>query len=184
MRKIVAKMERLVDSASLFCAGLAAVMLLVLVVLTCIDVIGRYFFNSPLVGAVELVQICMGLIIFLSFPLMFFRDDHINVDLIPQFGRGYLGWGLSLLFLAITVYVAITLGDRVYDYALRAWEDGDITEYLRIPRYLVVSLITAAIFTAAAVSLLRGLILLSHPGRTMEQQRLHGDGKNNHGDEL
>ena len=41
-------------SASLFSANLAAVVLLVLVVLTCIDVIGRYFFNNPLVGAVEL----------------------------------------------------------------------------------------------------------------------------------
>jgi len=184
MRQLLTKTERLVDSASLFAANLAALALLVLVVLTCIDVVGRYFLNSPLTGAVELVQICMGLIIFLSFPLMFLRNDHINVDLIPHFGRGYLGWALSLIFLAITIFVAITLGDRVYDYALRAWEDGDITEYLRIPRYPIVALITIAIFAAAAVSVLRGLVLLSRPGEMLEDQPLHKYGEYHNGDEV
>ena len=161
MRNFLKNAERLTDRVSLFAANLAALILLLLVVLTCIDVIGRYFFNSPLVGAVELVQICMGLIVFLSFPIMFLRNDHIVVDLLPQFGRGRLAWSVAILFLLVTVGVAIILGDRVYDYAVRAWEDGDITEYLRIPRYPVVGLIMVAIFSAAAVSLLRALVLLS-----------------------
>jgi len=170
MRNFLTKTERLVDSASLFAANLAAAVLLVLVLLTCVDVVGRYFFNSPLVGAVELVQICMGLIIFLSIPMMFLRNDHVVVDLVPQFGRGRLGWMVAILFLLITVGVAIALGDRVYDYATRAWEDGDITEYLGIPRWPVVGLITLAIFCAAAVSLLRGLMLLSQAGTSSQFQ--------------
>jgi len=161
-------MERLTDSVSLFSANIAAMILLLLVVLTCVDVIGRYFFNSPLVGAVELVELCMGAITFFSFPLMFARHDHIIVDLIPQFKRGYLGWITSLLFLAVTFFVAIKLGSRVYDYAVRAFEDGDITEYLGIPRYPVVGFITAAIFTAAVISALRFAVLLSKPGQSSE----------------
>ena len=161
-------MERLTDSVSLFAANIAAMILLMLVTLTCVDVIGRYIFNSPLVGAVELVEICMGAITFFSFPLMFLRDDHIIVDLVPQFRRGYLGWIISLLFLAVTFYVAVVLGDRVYDYAVRAFEDGDVTEYLHIPRYLVVGFITAAIYTAAAITILRFVVLLSKPGESGE----------------
>ncbi|MFK7856511.1 MAG: TRAP transporter small permease [Granulosicoccus sp.] len=161
-------MERLTDSVSLFSANIAAMILLLLVVLTCIDVVGRYFFNSPLVGAVELVEICMGAITFFSFPLMFMRNDHIIVDLIPQFRRGYLGWFTSLVFLAVTFFVALTLGNRVYDYAVRALEDGDVTEYLGIPKYPIVGFITAAIFTAAAISVLRFVLLLSKPGQPLE----------------
>lgn len=168
MQKTLAKVERLTTSVSLFSANIAAVVLLLLVALTCIDVIGRYFFNSPLVGAVELVQICMGAITFFSFPLMFLRNDHIIVDLIPHFRRGYLGWVTSLVFLAITFFVATKLGLRVYDYAVRAFEDGDVTEYLLIPRYPVVGFITAAIFTAAAITVLRILLLLSRPGHNEE----------------
>ena len=39
---------------------MACLVLLWLVALTCVDVIGRYFFNSPVTGATELVQISMA----------------------------------------------------------------------------------------------------------------------------
>lgn len=172
MRNWLTKAERLTDIVSLFAANMAAVILLLLVALTCADVIGRYFFNSPVVGTVELVEICMGAIIFFSFPLMFLRSDHIVVDLIPHFRKGYIGWITSLLFLAVTFVIAIKLGNRVYDYAVRAFEDGDVTEYLLIPRYPIVGFITAALYCAAAVSLLRIFILLSKPGQSVE---LEGD---------
>jgi hypothetical protein len=38
----------------------------------------------PVVGAVELVRICMAGIIFFSLPAMFFRNDHVCVDLITM----------------------------------------------------------------------------------------------------
>jgi len=168
LKDFLAKAEKLTDSVSFFAANIAALVLLALVVITCIDVIGRYGFNSPLVGTVELVEICMGAITFFSFPLMFMRHDHIIVDLIPHFKRGYLGWITSLLILAVTCYVAIRLGDRVWDYAVRAFEDGDVTEYLLIPRYPVVGFVSAALFSAAAISLLRFLSLLSKRGQSIE----------------
>lgn len=164
MRNIIAKTERLADSASLFFANVAAVVLLILVALTCVDVIGRYFFSSPLVGAVELVRICMAGIIFFSFPLMFLRNDHIIVDLIPIFRRGWLAWVSSLIILAIIVYVAYRVGDRTYGYAVRAFEDEDVTEYLGLPRWPVVGFITASLFAAAVMAALRLLRLLSSPG--------------------
>lgn len=173
MQILLSKMERLTDTVSLFCANIAALILLSLVALTCVDVVGRYFFNSPLVGAVELVEICMGAITFFSFPLMFARHDHIVVDLVPHFRRGYLGWFTSLFFLLVTVVVAYKLGDRVFDYAVRALEDGDVTEYLGIPRYPVVGFITAAIFSAAAISLLQVALLLSRPGQMPETEGGH-----------
>jgi len=168
LQSILAKVEKLTDAVSFFAANMAALVLLALVAITCVDVVGRYVFNSPLVGAVELVQICMGAITFFSFPIMFMRHDHIIVDLVPHFRRGYPGWVTSLLILALTFYVAMKLGNRVFDYAVRAFEDGDITEYLAIPRYPVVGFITAAIYTAAAISLLRFLILITKPGQSVE----------------
>ena len=179
MKRTLSKLERLTDNVSLFSANIAAMILLLLVAITCVDVIGRYFFTPPrpLVGAVELVEICMGAITFFSFPLMFSRHDHIIVDLIPHFKRGFLGWLVSILFLSVTFYISIVLGNRVFDYAMRAFEDGDVTEYLNIPRYPVVGFITAIIFTAAAITLLKLLIVLSKPGHSVEnvvQQNLGG----------
>ena len=50
--------------------------------------------------------------------------------------------------------------------ALRAWEDGDITEYLRIPRYPVVGLITSASFARSREPVAR-LVLLSRRGEML-----------------
>lgn len=164
MRKFLIKTEGLVDSASLFFANVAAIILLALVGLTCADVVGRYFFSSPVVGAVELVRICMAGIIFFSFPLMFLRNDHIIVDLIPFFRRGWIAWVSTIVILCITIVVAYKVGDRVFDYAVRAFEDEDVTEYLKIPRWPVVGFISVSIFVAAAASALRLLMVLSTPG--------------------
>jgi len=166
MKRFLEKAERLADSASLFAANIAAFILLALVVLTCADVIGRYFFTMPVTGAVELVRICMAGIIFFSFPLMFFRNDHIIVDLIGFFRRGYLGWLVAIVIMILSIFIAVKLGDRVFDYAVRALEDGDVTEYLAIPRFIVVGFITLAIFVAAFMTLLRLAITLTRPGST------------------
>ncbi|MDB4222178.1 TRAP transporter small permease [Granulosicoccus sp.] len=167
MKRLLDKSERLADTASLFAANIAAAILLALVVLTCVDVIGRYFLTMPVTGAVELVRICMAGIIFFSMPLMFFRNDHIIVDLIGFFRKGYMGWIIGLVLLIVSFLIAIKLGDRVFDYAIRALEDGDTTEYLGIPRYIVVGLITASIFTSAFLTLLRFAITLTRPGDTV-----------------
>ena len=174
MRNFLRTTERLTDSVSLFFANVAAVILLGLVALTCADVIGRYFFSSPVVGAVELVRICMAGIMFFSFPLMFLRNDHIIVDLIPIFRRGWLAWLTSVLILAITIFVAYKIGGRVSAYAVRAFEDNDVTEYLAIPRWPVVGFITVSIYAAALTAALRLILVLSTPGRVREEHHEEG----------
>ena len=174
MRDTVKKTERLVDSASLFLANVGAIILLGLVLLTCVDVIGRYVFNSPLVGAVELVRLCMAGIIFFSFPLMFLRNDHIIVDLIPFFRRGWVGWVTAIITLLMIMLVAWKIGDRVFDYAIRALEDNDMTEYLAIPRWPVVSFITLSIFSAAFAAFVRLLVVVSRPGELPDESHEEG----------
>ena len=63
---------RLADASML----VACFILLWLVGLTCVDVVGRYFFRAPVTGATELVQISMAGIIFFSLPAMFLRDEY------------------------------------------------------------------------------------------------------------
>ena len=52
-----------------------------MVVLTCVDVIGRYFFAAPLLGAHELITLAMGIMIYLGMPLVTASREHLVVDL-------------------------------------------------------------------------------------------------------
>jgi TRAP-type transport system small permease protein len=164
MFSLIKKTERLTEFVSRFISNIAAVILFALVILTCVDVIGRYFLNAPVVGAVELVRICMAGIIFFSLPALFFREDHIIVDLIPFFRKGIIAWILNLIIICISIYIALTIADRIFDYAIRAFEDEDVTEYLSIPRYIVVSLITLSIYTSGLFATIRVLTMLGKPG--------------------
>jgi len=56
--------ERLALWVSRFISSLAAIVLFFIVLVTCVDVIGRYFFNSPLYAGSELVQVSMAGVIF------------------------------------------------------------------------------------------------------------------------
>ncbi|MEC7439600.1 MAG: hypothetical protein VX802_02015, partial [Pseudomonadota bacterium] len=57
---IIARFNRVAGGIADICLIMACLVLLWLVALTCVDVIGRYFFRSPVVGATELVQISMA----------------------------------------------------------------------------------------------------------------------------
>ncbi len=77
---------RLLDG---LCAGLAIVsglILLALIGLTFVDVVLRYIFSAPFLGAKDLLQMGMVLVISLAFPFTWRMGGHIVVDLIPDYG--------------------------------------------------------------------------------------------------
>lgn len=65
--------------------GLAATFLLVLMLITLVDVVGRYGFNSPVNGSFEITELLLAAIIFSALPLVVAKDQNITVDLIDAF---------------------------------------------------------------------------------------------------
>ena len=59
---------------------LAAAVLFCLMLVTCVDVIGR-FFNLPLNGGFELTEVLLAALIFAGLPLVTLRNEHVTVDL-------------------------------------------------------------------------------------------------------
>jgi len=166
----VARLNRVAGwlaDASMF---IACLVLLWLVGLTCVDVVGRYFFRAPVTGATELVQISMAGIIFFSLPAMFLRDDQVIVDLFSFVRRGWFGWAVSLAFSVATVVAVWIIADRVSGYAVRAFEDGDETIYLKIPLYLVVWGITILIYLSGVFAAVRGIRIMFSPGRQLPDE--------------
>ena len=173
-------LERLALWVSRFISSLAGLVLFFIVAVTCVDVIGRYFFNSPLYAGSELVQVSMAGVIFLSLPLMFFRHEHIVVDLFSVFQKGYLGWILSIIFLAISAYSLWIVADKTMFYAMRSLEDGDTYEYILIPsflsygtsdvapRFIVETFIALSLYFTSFLIVLRLLIVVLKPGLNAE----------------
>jgi TRAP-type C4-dicarboxylate transport system permease small subunit len=177
---LINNLERLALWVSRFISSLAALVLFGMVVVTCIDVIGRYFLNSPLYGGSEIVQVSMAGVIFLSLPVMFFRHEHIVVDLFPVFQKGYLGWILSIIFLTVSAYSLWIVADKTMFYAMRSLEDGDTYEYILMPsfisygtsnfapRFVVETFIALSLFFTSLLIGLRLLLVVLKPGLSAE----------------
>lgn len=132
----------------------AAVILFLLVLLTCADVFGRYVLNAPIPGTAELVEQMMGALIFLALPLVTLRDFHITIDLLdPVTPRRFV----AVRDIAINLISAAFLGAialRMWTYAGSKIRYGDITQYLHIPLYPIAYLLCALLALTTALLVL------------------------------
>tara|TARA_Y100001960_G_C14701887_1_gene842090 strand:+ start:950 stop:1513 length:564 start_codon:yes stop_codon:yes gene_type:complete len=180
MNQFLNTIERLALKVSRSISLLAGLVLLWIVIITCVDVVGRYFFNSPLYAGAEIIKVSMAGVIFFSLPYMFFKNEHIIVDLFPIFKRGYLGWILGLVFLAIGGYALWIIGDKTFSLAMRSLEDGDTYEYIIAPSFLarenseflpkvyVDTFIAVSIYFTVFMIALKFLLVLLKPGSNAE----------------
>src|SRR5262245_34160570 len=62
--------------------AVAAVVLFGLMLLTCVDVVGRYFLSQPVYGAFEITEMALAALIFAGLPLVTLRNEHVTVDVL------------------------------------------------------------------------------------------------------
>tara|TARA_R110000824_G_scaffold189107_1_gene370550 strand:+ start:133 stop:648 length:516 start_codon:yes stop_codon:yes gene_type:complete len=111
----------------------AATVLFLLMLTTCLDVAGRYLFNSPVPGATELTRLGLALMVFAAMPLITWRGGHIVVDLLDN----VLGLKVLKVFGLVS---ALIISSSMYFLALRIFELGErsirrgvVTEFLGLP---------------------------------------------------
>ncbi|WP_102224543.1 TRAP transporter small permease [Acidimangrovimonas sediminis] len=98
---------------------IAAALVVGLILVTCVDVVGRYLFNAPLRGAYDLTQILLGALVFAALPLVTARGGHVEVDLflslMPARAARVLGVAAAVVTALVLVYFAFRLGFKVED---------------------------------------------------------------------
>lgn len=95
---------------------IAAVLLVVVVAVTLLQIVLRYVFNSPLIWSEELVKFLIVWIAFIGAGAVCFDGRHLNVDvffkLMPEGMRAAVRWinaAISVGFLAILAWTSLTL---------------------------------------------------------------------------
>jgi len=104
-----------------------------MVLVAVVDAVGRYFFNRPITGSTELIELFMIMVIFGSIPLVTYGRAHIQVDFFPlnkQKITGRIHQGvIELICAGINFLLAYATWDKVrslLDY-------GDTTQMLSVP---------------------------------------------------
>jgi TRAP-type C4-dicarboxylate transport system permease small subunit len=130
-------------------ATLIAIMLMVVV-----NVVGRRFLNSPVAGTVELTEIGMVLVVYLSLAYAEDNRDHIVVDLVFDRLPPVIRRVLASVAGIATILVAALLAWQLYNFTLRMKAGGFSTPILAIPLWLVaaVAVFGAAMFALSAAA--------------------------------
>ncbi|WP_050928438.1 TRAP transporter small permease [Aestuariivita boseongensis] len=106
--------------ASKVLAGIACLVLFGMMLLTFIDVIGRYVFLAPLPAAYEIISLMMPAIIFCALPLTVLRETHVTVDLLDAF----IPDGLARIQgVVVNLISAVALGLVTWRLAVKGLED-------------------------------------------------------------
>ncbi|MDG2315456.1 MAG: TRAP transporter small permease [Gammaproteobacteria bacterium] len=133
----------------------SACWVLVLAIIIFIDVLGRYFFSQPLLGATEIIKNSVVSITFLQLPLAIYRDGMIRstivYDSLGQEAKRVLRTFSSILGLLFFLGTALSSwGPAVEAFNVSEYEGEGA---LRVPTYPVRFLVIATSLYAAYVYL-------------------------------
>jgi TRAP-type C4-dicarboxylate transport system permease small subunit len=132
---VSASLARLFRAAAVAASAVAIAALCLLCAVTVVDVTGRYLFNSPQLGAVEMGEFLMVVLTFGGLALAELRGGHIDVDFfvgsLPARARVLLEAGAALLGSAFWGFVAW----RAALHAGSIYEAGEVSPNLALPTW-------------------------------------------------
>ncbi|SNC67568.1 TRAP-type C4-dicarboxylate transport system, small permease component [Marinobacter sp. es.048] len=140
-----------------FLEVVAASVLFLLMLTTCLDVAGRYLFNNPIPGATELTRLGLALMVFAAMPVITYRGGHIVVDLLDKvLGQAVLkALGLiSALIISSSMYF---LAVRIFELGERSIRRGVVTEFLGLPSGYITEYIAIMSWLTAACMITLGV---------------------------
>ena len=126
-RRAIRRLElvsRKVNEALAVAAGAIIIVMMMMVV---VDVSGRYLFNNPIVGGIEIEQIMLAYIIFLSFAYALVVGGHVRMTLVmDRLGRRLrLVADLMAGILGVVLFALLTWGGWN-----QFWESWVVREYM------------------------------------------------------
>jgi TRAP-type C4-dicarboxylate transport system permease small subunit len=108
-------------------------LLFLMMLVTFIDVGGRYLFSSPLPAAYELISLIMPGIIFCALPFVCHRESHVTIDLldflVSASARRWQGFLVSLFSTLAMGFITYRLYVRYFDHR----RFGEVTDELFLP---------------------------------------------------
>jgi TRAP-type C4-dicarboxylate transport system permease small subunit len=105
-----------------------AAILFAMMAITFANVFLRYLFRAPLSGALEILSYLMGLLVFLSLPLVTARGEHVRVGLLDTVLPLWLRQVRGVAFNLVMAAASAMLGWRMFLFGQQLLSWGDKTQ--------------------------------------------------------
>ena len=152
--------DRLGHALELLLGAISGTVLFVMMMITAIDVAGRYVFSKPLAGGFELTEMMLAALIYCGLPLVSQRREHIVIDTFDPLMSARVKRGLDVIAEIVCSLTLGGIGYLIFRRAARVAEYGDTTSVLKWPLAPVAYLMGTMIVVTAAIHL--WLIFVPH----------------------
>lgn len=133
----------------------ASALLFCMMLLTFLDVVGRYLLNRPIRGAFELTELALLVLIFAGLPLVSHADEHVTMDFIDRL-LGNRARDIWVRFMhAVCAAIMFFIAWQTWTKAGKIAGYGDTTDVLRILVGPFVYFMTAMVALTGAVHLFK-----------------------------
>jgi TRAP-type C4-dicarboxylate transport system permease small subunit len=154
---------RMVSLLDLSLGYLLAVLVFVMMCLTFVDVVGRQIFDSPVPAGFEITELMVGYTIYLGFPLICARREHITIGLFEKFFTGIVrriqGVVLNVLFGVLTLIWTREL----WIHSGKLAQHKEILMFLKIERAPFIYVMCGFTLLAAAIFFILAWVRLREP---------------------
>lgn len=116
--------------------------LAIMMFLTFIDVLLRYFFSSPVPGATELIEFMMGIVVTFSVAYTAHERSHIAVDLVIEHFSDKVRKVLSCITSFLTLVLFIFICYQTFILISEDYHSHIISAVLYIPVYPFITIVS------------------------------------------
>jgi len=148
-------MEKLIYRLNYLFSRIGILVMMFLTFITVIDISGRYLFNKPLPGTIELTELALVVIVYLTLGYTEHFGEHIVIDTVYKAMPKGVRYVLFIIASIISFASILLMSWQLYVYAGRMLSGGYKTGVLGIPYYPVVII-------ASIGSLSFGLAIISN----------------------
>lgn len=158
--KITQQLESIIRWVARLGGYIAAVAIVAMMMVTVVDVVLRFFFNSPLMGSIEISEYIMVVLSFLAMAYCAIEGGHVTVDLVVSLlkKKTQIAWDVFGYVSGLVLFIPMTL--VFIPEAIEVYQMGDESEVLYIPAfpfYIVVIVGCAFISLVLAIELVKSI---------------------------
>ena len=138
----------------------SATVLFLMMMITAVDVIGRYVLNKPLTGGFEITEMLLAALIYCGLPLVSQRREHIVIDTFDPLMSARVKRALDVVAEIVCSLTLGGIGYLIFRRAARVAEYGDTTNVLKLPLAPVAYVMGTMIIIACLIHV--SLIFVPH----------------------
>jgi TRAP-type C4-dicarboxylate transport system permease small subunit len=130
---MIKTMARKIGALNTWLAKAGGYVLLCMMALTISDVIGRYFFNSPITGAYEITEVMMVTVVFLFIGYTQAEKGHISIDFVIRLLPQKMRMTIDIVTHLVSLFIMILIGWMNILRCLELMRINEVTPILHVP---------------------------------------------------